>query len=153
MGPDTNSMTTTDRDSLFAVPKLSVDGSNWVTFKTRFIYAMVGHDIEGHFNGSEPFPMPPTFSTTDQDKWTPEDETKHEFHLKLIKNWKRNENISHAQLAQAVSDSLLLRIQHTGSVADMWIAIITEYDRKGCMTQVDLCRKMMEKQAKETDDI
>jgi len=138
-------MYTPDRDSLFAVAKLSADGSNWVTFKTRFIYAMAGHDIEGHFDGSEPFPTPPTFSTTDQNKWTPEDEAKHESHLKSIRTWKRNEKIACVQLVQAISDSLLLRIQHASNVADMWTTIVTEHDRKGCMTQVDLHRRMTEK--------
>src|SRR5882724_3496042 len=153
MGPNANTTYTPDRDSLFAVAKLSADGSNWVTFKTRFIYAMPGHDIEGHFDGSEPFLTPPTFSTTDQNKWTSEDEAKHESHLKSIRTWKRNQNITHVELVQAISNSLLLRIQHTGNVTDMWATIMTEHDRKGCMTQVDLCRRMMEKRAKETDDI
>jgi len=153
MGPDANTMSTTDRDSLFAVAKLSTNGSNWVTFKTQFIYAMAGHDIEGDFDGSKPFPTPPTFSTMDQNKWTSKDETKHESHLKSIRTWKRNENIAHVQLAQAISDSLLLRIQHAGNVANMWATIMTEHDRKGRMMQVDLRRRMTEKRAKETDDI
>src|SRR5882724_10376349 len=126
MGPNANTMSTTDRDSPFVVVKLSTDGSNWVTFKTQFIYAMAGHDIEGHFNGSEPFLTPPTFSTTDQNKWTPKDKAKHESHLKSIRTWKRNENIAHMQLAQAISDSLLLTIQHAGNVANMWATIMTE---------------------------
>src|SRR5882724_72987 len=153
MGPNANTTYTPDRDSLFAVTKLSTNGSNWVTFKTRFIYAMAGCDIEGHFDGSEPFPTPPTFSTTDQNKWTPEDEAKHESILKSIRTWKRNENIACVQLAQAISDSLLLRIQHACNVTDMWATIVTEHDRKGHMMRVDLCRRMMEKRAKETDDI
>jgi len=66
---------------------------------------------------------------------------------------KRNENVAHAQLVQAISDSLLLRIQHAGNVANMWATIVMEHDQKGHMMQVDLCRRMMEKQAKETDDI
>ena len=86
MGPNTNSMSTTDRNSLFAVAKLSTNGSNWVTFKTKFIYAMAGCDIEGHFDRSEPFPKPPTFSTMDQNKWIAEDEAKNKSHLKSIKN-------------------------------------------------------------------
>ena len=153
MGPNANTTYTPDRDSLFAVAKLSADGSNWVTFKTQFIYAMAGHDIEGHFDRSEPCPTPPTFSTMDQNKWTPEDEAKHESHLKFIRTWKRNENIAHVQLAQAISDSLLFRIQHASNVANMWATIVMEHDRKGHMMQVDLHRRMMEKQAKETDDI
>src|SRR5882724_10533930 len=66
---------------------------------------------------------------------------------------KRNENVAHAQLVQAISDSVLLRIQHAGNVANMWATIVMEHDQKGHMMQVDLCRRMMEKQAKETDDI
>src|SRR5882724_3543616 len=35
----------------------------------------------------------------------------------------------------------------------MWQIIVTEFDRKGCMVQVDLCCHMMEKCMSETDDI
>ena len=50
-------------------------------------------------------------------------------------------------------NSLLIHIQHTKSIADMWGTIVTELDKKGCMVQVDLHCKMMEKWAADMDDI
>src|SRR5882724_3562707 len=35
----------------------------------------------------------------------------------------------------------------------MWGTIVTEFNKKGCMIQVDLCQKMMDKQASDANDI
>src|SRR5882724_7390503 len=81
------------------------------------------------------------------------DKDKNQAYLPLTKKWKHNEHVARAQLAQVVSNSLLIRIQHTGTMADMWKVIIAEFDSKGCMAQVDLHQRMMEKQVSKTDDI
>ena len=146
-------MSTNDKETLWAIPKLAADGSNWVTFKTQFLFAMAGHDVDGHFDGSDPMPLTPTYSTSDEAKWTAVDWEKSQAYLSLARKWKHDEHIACAQLAQVMSDSLLIRIQHAGSVAIMWNTIITKFDRKGCMAQVDLCQKMMEKQVSKMDDI
>ena len=86
-------------------------------------------------------------------RWTAEDKALNSAYLVVMRKWQHDENIAHAQLAQVVSDSLLIRIQHAKGVADMWGAIISEFDKKGHMIQVDLHRKMMEKQALDADDI
>ena len=67
MGPGQDN-TMTDKETLWAIPKLTSDGSNWVTFKTCFLFAMAGHNVDGHFNGSDTAPPVPTFSTLDETK-------------------------------------------------------------------------------------
>jgi len=134
-----------DKEPVWAIPKLAPDGSNWVMFKTCFLFAMAGCDIEGHFDQSKTTPLVPTYSTSDEAKWTTTDKDKNQAYLLLARKWRHDEHVACAQLAQVVSDSLLIKIQHAGAIADMWDIIVTEFDRKGCMVQVDLCRKMMEK--------
>src|SRR5882724_3589419 len=121
MGPGQHepSMPTNNKETLWAIPKLAADGSNWVTFKTQFLFAMAGHDVDGYFNGSDPMPPTPTYSTSDEAKWTAVDWDKSQAYLSLARKWKHDEHIACAQLAQVMSDSLLIRIQHAGSVAIM----------------------------------
>jgi len=141
MGPSQHDSTvsTNDKETLWVVPKLATDGSNWVTFKIWFLFAMASHNIDRHFNGSDT-PLPtPTYTTLDEIKWTTANHNKSQAYLSLVRRWKHDEHEAHAQLAQVMSDSLLIKIQHAGMVADMWNTIITEFDRKGYMVQVDLC--------------
>src|SRR5882672_1152324 len=144
---------TAERDTPFSVPKLSPDGSNWVTFKTRFLFTMGGRDVEGHFDGSEKAPTQPAFSSPDEKRWTTADKELNTEYLVSARKWQRDEKVARAQLAQVVLDSLLIRIQHAKSTTDMWGAVVAEFDKKGHMVQVDLRRKMMEKRAMDADDI
>src|SRR5882672_11493710 len=153
MGPGPDNPNMNNKETFWAIPKLAPDSSNWVTFKTRFMFAMAGHDLEGHFDSSDPAPPAPTYSSPDENRWTVTDKEKNIAYLPLARKWKHDEHVARTQLAQVISNSLLIRIQHAGSVADMWKRIVTEFDHKGRMVQVDLRCKMMEKRASETDDI
>jgi len=114
---------------------------------------MGGHDIEGHFDGSETPPTQPTLTSLDKMRWTAADKELNSAHFAEMRKWQHNEKIACTQLAQVVSDSLLICIQHAKGIADMWETIIPEFDRKGHMIQVELCGKMMEKQASDANDI
>src|SRR5882724_1886399 len=152
MGPSQDN-TMTDKEPLWAIPKLTSNGSNWVTFKTRFLFAMAGCNVNRHFDGSDTAPPAPTLSTPDETKWTTTDRDRQQTHSLAVKKWKHDKHVTHAQLAQVIPDSLLIRIQHASTVANMWQIIITEFNRKGCMVQVDLHCHMMEKCVSETDNI
>jgi len=73
-----------------------------------------------------------------ESKWTVADIERNEAYLRSEKKWWHDEKVACTQLAQVVSDSLLIRIQHATSVADMWRTIVSEFDRKGRMVQVNL---------------
>src|SRR5882724_5435785 len=102
MGPRQDNSTTSmsDKEPVWAIPKLAPDGSNWVTFKTHFLFAMAGCDIEGHFDRSETAPLAPTYSTSDEAKWNSTDKDKNKAYLLLARKWRHNEHVTHAQLAQ-----------------------------------------------------
>ena len=66
------------------------------------------------------------------------DKNRNQAYLLLVRKWRHNEHVTCTQLAQVMSDSLLIKIQHASTVPDMWDIIITEFNMKGCMVQVDL---------------
>jgi len=92
---------------------------------------MGGHNIEGHFDGSENSPPQPTLSSLDKMRWTAADKEINSAYFVVVRKWQCDEKIMHAQLAQVMSDSLLIHIQHAKGVVDMWGAIVTEFDKKG----------------------
>jgi len=79
------------------------------------------------------------------------DQDRNKAYLLLVRKWKHDEDVTCAQLAQVVSDSLLIKIQCASTITNMWDIIITEFNRKGCM--VDLHQRMMERQVSKMDDI
>jgi len=106
---------------------------------------MGSHNVEGHFNRSEKTPTQPTLSSPDEKRWTMADKELNETYLTVTRKWQCNEKVACAQLAQVVSDSLLICIQYTTTVADMWQTMVMEFDKKGRMIQINLHCKMMEK--------
>ena len=108
MGPSQDSYNMNDKETLWAIPKLSPNSSNWVTFKTRFLFTMAGHDLKGHFDGSDPAPLFPTYRMADESRWTAMGKDKNQAYLPLTKKWKHDEHVQCAQLAQVVLDSLLI---------------------------------------------
>ena len=106
---------------------------------------MGGHNIEGHFDRSKRSSSQPTLSSPTETRWTAADKELNYTYLVVVRKWQCNEKIMHTQLTQVVSDSLLICIQHAKGNVDMWDAIVAEFDKKGCMIQVDLHQKMVEK--------
>ena len=94
MGPSQYN-TMTDKETLWAIPKLTSDGSNWVTFKTHFLFAMAGHNVNGHFDRSDTTPPAPTLSTLDETKWTTTDRDRQQTHSLAVKKWKHDKHIAH----------------------------------------------------------
>ena len=131
MGPSQDIYNMNDKETLWAIPKLAPDSSNCVTFKTWFLFTMAGCDIEGHFDGSDSTPPSPTYSTSDETRWTTMDKGKNQAYLPLVRKWKHDEHIACAQLTQVVSNSVLIQIQHASTLADMWKTIVGEFDHKG----------------------
>jgi len=81
------------------------------------------------------------------------DQDKNQAYLLLARKWKHGKHITWAQLAQVVSNLLLIRIQHAGTMANMWRIIVVGFDRKGCMLEVDLHCRMMDNCVSKMDDI
>ena len=73
MGPIQDNSNMNNKETLLGIPKLAPDSSNWVTFKTWFLFTMAGHNLKGHFDGSDSTPPVPTYSTPDEVKWTATD--------------------------------------------------------------------------------
>ena len=74
-------MSTTNRKLLeffIQIPKLEVDGSNWVIFKDRFAFAATATDLVKHIDGTGAALNPPTFAPGGNTPLTPAQMTEYE---------------------------------------------------------------------------
>ena len=46
------------------IPKLEADGSNWVIFKDRFLFAAAAASLRDHIDGKGAAPKPVTFASS-----------------------------------------------------------------------------------------
>ena len=141
--PIMTNFTTSKDDTLFRVPKLANDGSNWVAYKTRMKYAIASRGLTEHLDGTLAAPAHPTG----------DDQKAIADYQSLFDTWNQNENLVRAQLAASIDDSMLMKLSHCDSATHMWKSLCHEFEGKMRMVQVDLRRKMLEIRANEGDNI
>jgi hypothetical protein len=100
-----------DLQSLSSVPKLEINGSNWVIFQTRLKWALEDKQVFGHLDGTAIKPAD-----------TEDDEIK--------EKWQKNKTKARQLLAQKLYDSTLTKLLHETTVAEMWSIITQEYSVK-----------------------
>ena len=72
------------------IPKLETDGSNWVIFKDRFLYAAAAASLITHVDGTEV--LPPLVTIGPRPPTTEQQQELDEYNLALSK-WKSDEAI------------------------------------------------------------
>jgi hypothetical protein len=105
------------------IPKLEVDGSNWVIFKNCFFFAAAATSLRGHINGMDSA-LVPTLSGYEPGEALKKDqkEALKEYKMKHIK-WEMEKNIVKQALASVISDSLFIEVRRKEMAVLMWDAV------------------------------
>ena len=93
------------------VPKLEVDGTNWVMFSTRLRIALTDKDVYGHLDGTSAKPD----QTTDPDDYAA---------------WLKKENQALNLLTQKLHDTTLTKVLSLNSAAKWWTTITHKFTIK-----------------------
>jgi gag-polypeptide of LTR copia-type len=136
MGPSEPVMSTlisSKDETLFRVPKLANNGSNWVTYKTCMIYVIASRGLTECLEGTAMAPEHPTLSSMDVLKWTEEDRKALSDYESMFDKWNQRKYLVRAQLASSIEDSMLMKISHCDTVAEMWKSLCNEFEGKTCM--------------------
>ena len=91
------------------IPKLEVDGSNWVIFKDRFLFAAAAASLKNHIDGIGEAPVAPT-PVTREPLTEVQEEALKEYEL-LHTKWEMEENIVKQALASVIPDSLFIEVR------------------------------------------
>lgn len=120
-----------------SVPKLAVDGLNWVIFEYRFEVAVNSRKKWGHFNGSAVCPTLPSpvaaVLATATAAAIPASPTPEE--TAAYTKWIDDEATAKNLLTQKIPDSTAIKIRKCSTVADAWKTIVTEFTAKGDFAQ------------------
>src|SRR5271168_681789 len=133
------------------IPKLEIDGSNWVIFKDRFLFATAAGSLKGHIDGSgkppvNPLPTPCVPLTEDQKAEMSE-------YSALLTKWEMEENIMKQALASVIPDSLFIEVRKMETALSMWDAVRNQREKKSRMVTVDMRRKLQSEKCTEQGDV
>ena len=113
-----------------SIPKLDASGLNWAIFSLRFQDAVEAKGYWGHFDATEPRPVPTTSPSTEE--------------LAAVAQWDKDERSAKSLLTQKIPDSALIRIRNKKTVKERWDTIVTEFTEKGAFAQTDLRTRFLE---------
>ncbi|KAK0454175.1 uncharacterized protein EV420DRAFT_1273191 [Desarmillaria tabescens] len=99
-----------DFTALLNVPKLTIDGSNWLIFRFCLEISIESKGVWGHFDGTSPSPPNPPPSGDAAA-------------ITALNEWLKKEKEAHHYLAQKLEDSTLTELLRLTSVAEMWTAL------------------------------
>ena len=141
MGPSDLATSTTTGKS-YSIPKLTWEGSNWITWMSQTLATLaVGQGVTHHIKGTtrEP-PKIPTF--LDNCKLTSEEDSL----KKAEKCWDDyyHKATIKAQIFMTIPDSLFIEIQKLKTVKEIWDTVCAKYDDKLLTVKVGLQHHMYE---------
>jgi hypothetical protein len=135
------------------IPKLEVNGLNWVIFKDRFVFAAAAAGWEKHIDGTGTEPSPPAFVTGVPIVLTAEQTTKQELYEGKKLMWLTGEAVIKQAITTTISDSLFIEIQKEVTACLMWEAVRMKREKKLRMVTVDLRRKLQAEKCLEHGDV
>ena len=103
------------------IPKLEVDGSNWVIFKDRFLYAAAAGSLKGHIDATGKPPVNPVL--TPREPLTEDQKLAMSEYSALLTKWEMEENIVKQALASVIPDSLFIEVRRMETALSMWDAV------------------------------
>jgi len=156
-------------DDLMKVPKLDVNGANWVVYKDRFLWAIDARGLVEHIDGSSWEPKRPVVTlrvtTTDAsasgggktekavEELTEDDEKRLETWKEKLRVWKLGQAIVKQQIAATIPDSLFMKIRGKGTAYEIWEALTNDFQNKSRMVSVDLRRRLQQQRCDEKGDV
>ncbi|KAJ7616174.1 hypothetical protein DFH06DRAFT_1013088, partial [Mycena polygramma] len=122
------------------LPACKADGTNWIFFRDRFIFATDAAGLTDHVldtptgTGQEPVAptvVDPTQPTADETRLTAE-------YLNRRRFWKSEQAIIKQGLASVIPDALFLKVKGEKTAGEMWKKVKEEFEKKSRMVTVDL---------------
>jgi hypothetical protein len=147
--PSTNS-------SLFNIPKLAEDGSNWISYMERTLTAIGARGLMWHINGSAikpiPFDVDPTTKVITKKDGSTALQTEIDEHDKIDEYYQKNSLVTQ-QIFSTITDRLLLHVQKLKDVSEIWKEICQIHEGKMELVQIDLRWCLQEMRCDEGGDV
>jgi Reverse transcriptase (RNA-dependent DNA polymerase)/gag-polypeptide of LTR copia-type/GAG-pre-integrase domain len=143
MGPESSSNMSSSK--VVNLPRLSEDGSNWVTYKERVLNNLTSKGLMRHVRGTARKPVQLTerhgayYRPHELSPLSDEDLEKHE---DLVDSYDQKEAQVREIIYETVSKSVFLEIKDESSAAGVWTKLVAIHEAKGTMTYTDTLTKL-----------
>jgi transposase InsO family protein len=132
------------------LPKLSIDGTNWIVFRDRFSFAADAAGLARHINGSGKAPavlaaLSTTPSKTEKETW--------DANQKEWKEWTQGEAVMKQAIAGSIPDSLFIQVGKQTTAKGMWDAVKSDREKRSRMVQIEMRRKIQDERCDEGADV
>ncbi|KAJ7107822.1 hypothetical protein C8R44DRAFT_637168 [Mycena epipterygia] len=141
------------------LPACKADGTNWVFFRDRFLFALDAAGLSDHFDVTAAAPDAPNIKAlkylylypwgtlpniVDVAAPTAVEVKANDNYLACRRIWKSEQAIIKQGLASVLPDSLFLKVKGVETAKGMWEKVKDEYEKKSKMVTVDLRRKLQD---------
>ena len=129
-------MSSTKLDDFFKVPRLEVDGTNWVIYKDHLQWAADACGYLSHLNGNQMAPTAPAIADPATSMATETAalaayDTAHA-------DWIKGEAMIKQMIASTIPDSLFMKICFKTTALAVWTALTNVFQSKSHMVVIDL---------------
>lgn len=145
-------MATVKLDDYLRVPKLEVDGTNWVIYKDRLKWAADARGYLKHIDGTATTPTAPPAPAA-PDAPTAAETARATAYTATNTEWMRGKAIMKQLITSTILDSLFMKVRGKTSAHDIWSALVNDFEKKSRMVSVDLRRRLQDERAGEKDDL
>jgi hypothetical protein len=132
--------------SLFNIPQLAEDGSNWVTYKHRMTIALGAHGLGEYVDGTVPIPTRYVADSAGILESTPgkpatADEIKE--NMKEVNEYTQKDSLVQQHIFSTITDRLMLQLGSTLTGAAMWAQVKKLHEGKSMLVKVDMRKRML----------
>ncbi len=147
MGPAPTSLDTmlpASSSSLFNIPKLAEDGTNWITYKERMLTAIGARGlmryIDGRVKQPIPFALSPTTGEPLKADGKPATDAEIEALDDKLDEFCQKNSLVKQHIFSTLSDRLVMRVKNLQTASMIWVEIRKIHEGKTELVQVDLRR-------------
>src|ERR1700742_747475 len=165
-----------NKDDNIRIPKLHADGSNWMTYRDRLIWALDARGILSHIqsnaievvvktpeemskNCPPKTPAKPKKTTDDPEELevpqgpSPVAKMMSSASEETYPQWKSNEAAAKQCIASTIPDSIFNRVKGKRLAKEVWAAVVEIFEGRSYMLVVDLKRKMQSIKCGDNDNV
>ena len=113
------------------LPSCNQDGTNWVYFRDRFIFAATAAGLNEHLEKNGAMAEEPKQPPIADPKVPTADETKaNEEYLRNRKIWRSEQAVLKQAIASVITDTLFLKVKSEKTALLMWNKVKDEFEKK-----------------------
>jgi hypothetical protein len=145
------SMPSSSSSTLFNIPQLAEDGSNWVTYKNRMLIMLRARGLGEYVDGTAVQPILFATATSPSGGTAIPEEVKG--NKKEVAKYMQKDFFVQQHIFGTVTDRMMLQISNQTTGAAMWTEIKTLYEGKSALVKVDVRKCMLLARCDEGGDV